>query len=91
MKKNPRVGCRGFDASHMIPVSFQVVSDAFVAAVQRQYATGFYTQSELADRYKTSPSLIGKICRCSDENVDLAVRNIRKKLKTKTRKLRKVS
>lgn len=88
-KKNSRVGCRGFEASHMVPVSFRNLTDGFVSMLQRQYATGFYTQWELAVRHNISCSLVSKICRCSDENVELAVRNIRGKLKNQ--KLRKVS
>jgi hypothetical protein len=67
----------------MVPVSFRRTSDWVVYQIQRQYATGFYTQAELADKHEISISLISKICRCSDTNVDAAMRNIRKRLRNK--------
>ena len=89
MRKNKRTGCRsGATATRVLPVSFDV-SDALVGKVQRAYSTGFYTQKELAIRFKISYALSSKICRVSPDNVDEAMRNIRRQLKTK--KLRKVS
>ncbi len=86
MKRNPRVGCKGSEATHILPTSFRAVSDAMVGRIQRQYSTGFYTQQELANKYDVSASIVSKVCRAAASNIDAAMRNIRSRIK----KLKKV-
>ena len=84
MKKNPRVGCKGYQATHVLPTSFRDLSDGRVRLIQKQYATGFYTQSELAERHKVSTALVSKICRVAGDNLDAAMKNIRSRMKARS-------
>ncbi len=80
-KKNPRVGCKGSKATHMLPTSFAHTPISLVSRIQKQYATGFYTQRELAEQHDLSIGIVNKACRVADENLDKAMRVIRARLK----------
>jgi len=62
--RNPRVGRRSQPASHTIGTSFRELAPVEVSKVQKWYATGYFTQKELARIFAVSASIISKCCRC---------------------------
>jgi hypothetical protein len=63
-KRNPRVGRGKRTASHTVGTSFRHLAPVDVSVVQRWYATGYFTQAELAKIFDVSRGIISKCCRC---------------------------
>ena len=63
---NPRVGVK--ETPFRMRRSFRDHDDLSVRRIWDWYATGYFTQAELAERFKMSVGQVGAMCRCMPAN-----------------------